>query len=257
MDDGQDACVAPVGVRVEHLLRVDRASPGRVDPYDFRAAPAGDLAHAFAEHTVDADDRSVTRLEEIDEARFHAGRPGAADRQGQRVLGAEHESQPVGDLVEHREELGIEMPEHRPLERFHDLGIRVRRPRPEQQSIRMHHARRLARSRQPTPETLATVARVSSARRSFRGQLLRGFQRQAQLSRTTVARVSSARRSFRAQLLRGFPARRRQRLRIMQPRRGTPSGASRGRGCASRGRCRGGRRRPCRARVGRRRGRRA
>ena len=52
-------------------------------------------------------------------------------------------AQAVGDLVEHDEEVGIEMPEHRALERLHDLGIRIRRPRPEQQPIGMQHARRL------------------------------------------------------------------------------------------------------------------
>ena len=44
------------------------------------------------------------------------------------------------DLVEHDEEVGVEVAEHRPLERFHHLGIRVRRTRPEQQSIGVHGA---------------------------------------------------------------------------------------------------------------------
>ena len=62
-------------------------------------------------------------------------------------VGAEHGAQAVGDLVEHDEEVGIEVPEHRALERFHHLGIRIRRPGPEQQSIGMQHAGRTERDR--------------------------------------------------------------------------------------------------------------
>ena len=59
----------------------------------------------------------------------------------QRVLGAERGAQPVADLVEHHEEVGIEVPEHRALERLHHLGIRVRRAGPEQQSFGVGHDR--------------------------------------------------------------------------------------------------------------------
>ena len=54
-------------------------------------------------------------------------------------VGAEHGAQPVADLVEHDEEVGIEVPEHGALERFHHLGIRVRRAGPEQQPIGVRH----------------------------------------------------------------------------------------------------------------------
>ena len=130
-------------VRVEQLLRIDGAAPRRVDAHDLGAAPPRDLAHALAEHPVDTDDRGVARLEQVDEARFHAGGTGTADRQRQRVVGAKEQSQPVGDLVEHDEEVGIEVPEDGALERFHDLGIRIRRTRPEQQPISVKHAGRL------------------------------------------------------------------------------------------------------------------
>ena len=39
------------------------AAPRRVDPHDLGAAPAGDLAHALAEHAVDADDHGVAGLD--------------------------------------------------------------------------------------------------------------------------------------------------------------------------------------------------
>src|SRR5207247_466874 len=61
-------------------------------------------------------------------------------RQGQRVRRLEDGTQPVTDLVEHDEEVGIEVPEDGSLERLHHLGIRIRRAGPEQQSLRVGHA---------------------------------------------------------------------------------------------------------------------
>ena len=122
-------------------------------------------------------------------------------------VGAEHEPQAIGDLVEHREELGIEVPEHRALERFHHLGIRVRRPRPEQQPIGMNHDRTTGRSRRE----------LRSARCS-----------------TPVGELGG--------------------LEFGEAGQAVPAAAERR---AARRRCRGGRRRPCRVRVARRRGRRA
>ena len=66
------------------------------------------------------------------------------------LLGAEHGAQPVGDLVEHDEEVGVEVPEHGTLERFHHLGIRVRRPRPEQQPFSVCHDAQIVLARRHT-----------------------------------------------------------------------------------------------------------
>ena len=128
------------GLRIEQALRIDGAAPRRVDPHDFGTAAARNIAHALAEHAVDADDRGVAGFEEVDEAGLHAGRAGAADGQRERVARPERDAQAVGDLVEHDEEIRVEVAEHRPLERFHHLGVRVRRPRPEQQSVGVHQA---------------------------------------------------------------------------------------------------------------------
>ena len=80
---------------VEQPLRVERAPPRRVDAHDLGAAAPRDLAHALAEDTVDADDHGVAGLEQVDEARLHAGRAGTADRQRQRVLRAEDGAEAV------------------------------------------------------------------------------------------------------------------------------------------------------------------
>ena len=58
---------------------------------DGRAGALGDVGHARAEDAVHADDHLVARLEQVHEARFHAGAAGARDREGERVLGREDE----------------------------------------------------------------------------------------------------------------------------------------------------------------------
>src|SRR3712207_8775095 len=60
-------------------------APWLLDAHHVGAAPARDVAHALAEHPVDADDRGVAGLEQVDEAGFHAGAARPADRQRQRV----------------------------------------------------------------------------------------------------------------------------------------------------------------------------
>ena len=140
MDHRDEPSVPMLTMRIEEAMRVDRMTPRLLDTHDLGAAATRDLAHPLTEHAVDADNGLVARLDEVDEARLHAGGAGAADRQRQRVRGPKDRAQAIADLVEHREEVWIEVPEHRSLERFHDLGIRVRRPGPEQEPLRMHGA---------------------------------------------------------------------------------------------------------------------
>ena len=69
--DCLDASRAPQ--RVLDLLRIEHLAPGG---FNFDRNPSASLhnvRHAAAEHTVDADDHSVPRLNEIDERRLHAG----------------------------------------------------------------------------------------------------------------------------------------------------------------------------------------
>ena len=147
--DREHAGAGMLAMRVEQALRVDRASPRRLHAHDFGAGPARNLTHALTEHTVDPDDHGVTRLDEIDEAGLHARRAGPAHGQRQRVLGSERDPQPVGDLVEHQEEVGIEMPEHRALERLHHLGVRVRRAGAQQETFGVLHDSDATRSSGP------------------------------------------------------------------------------------------------------------
>ena len=52
-------------------------------------------------------------------------------------------AQAIADLVEHDEEVGIQVAEHGALERLHHFGERVRRAGPEQQSFGVSHAPKL------------------------------------------------------------------------------------------------------------------
>ena len=87
------------------------------------------FAHPLAEEdAVDADDDRVAGTDEVDEGRLHAGGAGSAHGKGQRVRSPEGHTQAVIRVVEKREELRIEVSEHRSGQRHGDVRVRVRRP---------------------------------------------------------------------------------------------------------------------------------
>ncbi len=102
-------------------------------------SPAGALADfddALAEETLDADDQLVARLEQIDQARFHAGHAGGADGEGQEVLGLKRLPQHVLDFVHQHQKLRIEMPHERRGHRGQDARMHVAGTRTKQQTRR-------------------------------------------------------------------------------------------------------------------------
>ena len=82
------------------------------------------------------------------------------------VRGAERGAQPVADLVEHDEEVGIEVAEHGALERLHHLGVRVRRAGPEQQSFGVRHVRRTYAIERARPSRMSASDTSSSSKPS-------------------------------------------------------------------------------------------
>ena len=118
------------------------AAPGRLDAHDVGAAAARDLAHPLAEDAVDADDRRVARLEQVDEARLHARRTGAADRKVSVFVGAEHECAAAPAISSSTARNSGSRCPSTGAGALVDLGIRVRGARPEQQPIRPGHDRR-------------------------------------------------------------------------------------------------------------------
>ncbi len=67
-------------LRFEQPARIERVTPRRLDAHDIGPATTSDLAHPLAEHSVHTDDHRVAGLDQVDEARFHACRPGSGDR---------------------------------------------------------------------------------------------------------------------------------------------------------------------------------
>ena len=88
-------------------------APGDFDGMDRGAAAFHHLFHPCAEEAVDADEDFVARLDQIGGQALHARHAGAAEREGERVLGAEHLPQQFAGLVQDGEILRVEVAEGR------------------------------------------------------------------------------------------------------------------------------------------------
>ena len=127
------------------------SSPFGVHADDLGAVAARHLAHPLAEDPVDPDDDGIAGPHEVHEGRLHPRRTGAADRQGQRVRGGEDLAEAVVRAVEQLQELGIEVPEHRPGQRHGHFRVRIRGPRSHEQAVGYPHGRIVAGPRSPAP----------------------------------------------------------------------------------------------------------
>ena len=154
------AITAGAGCADKQAVRVDGLAPGGVHPDDLGAVTARHLAHPLAEDAVDPDHHRITGPDEIDEGRLHARRTGPAHRQRQRVRGGEDLPQAVVGAVEQRQELRIEMAQHRSGQRHGDLRVRIRRPRPHEEAVGYPHRRIVTGPRSPAP-TRRAARRVS------------------------------------------------------------------------------------------------
>jgi hypothetical protein len=123
----------------EQPLGVDRGAPVEGDRHDLGPAARRHVDHALSEHAVDADDHHVARVHHVDEGGLHAGRPGAADGQGEGVLRAEHGPEPLAGLVEQGDEVGVEVPEQGAGEAEGGLGVRVAGPGAHQDAVAERH----------------------------------------------------------------------------------------------------------------------
>ncbi|MGH3860053.1 hypothetical protein [Actinokineospora sp.] len=128
------------GVRGEDALDVDGLSPVVVDAHDLAAVAPGDVDHPLAEEPVHRHDHDVTWSDEVRERGLHADRAGARQRQGAGVLRAPHDPQARARLIEHAQELRVQVAEQRRAERGGRLRIRVRRSGSEQYTVNQCHA---------------------------------------------------------------------------------------------------------------------
>ena len=115
-----------------HGSFIERGAPWRVDPGDLGAGAAGDVRHAPAEDTIDADDDGVARFQEVDQAGLHPGAPGSGKGEGKGVLGSEEFAQRVLDAVEDREEIRVEVPQERLSHGLADASVDIGRPRTQE-----------------------------------------------------------------------------------------------------------------------------
>ena len=106
------------------------------------SAPQRDATSTMrcAEQPVHRDDDDVARAHGVDERRLHARRPGRRERQRAPVRRPEDLPQPLGRLVQHREEQRVEVPEQRLAEGGLRLRVGVRRAGSEQGAGAQRHA---------------------------------------------------------------------------------------------------------------------
>ena len=76
------------------------------DPSSF----TGDIGHASAEDSIDADHHAVAGFDEIGDAGFHPGTAGAADRHCEWVHGPKDLPEHRLRLIHHLQEVRVEMP---------------------------------------------------------------------------------------------------------------------------------------------------
>src|SRR6516225_4930696 len=112
MDNGNKLGVGPFK-SIGYLLRFDDATPGGLDFDDLGPAPFCDVDHACSEHAVDADNDFVAGLEQIDEAKLHAGTLGSADRKGHLVLRQKDLPEHLFEFLHHLDEKRIEVADQR------------------------------------------------------------------------------------------------------------------------------------------------
>jgi hypothetical protein len=90
-------------------VAAERRTPLRIHPGDACSDTRRHLAHAFAEDTRHAHDGVVTGLEQIGEACLHPRAARGREGERERVVGTEDPAQPLLDLVDHGQELRVEV----------------------------------------------------------------------------------------------------------------------------------------------------
>ena len=73
MHQGNCLHASRVPQRVLDLLRIEHLAPGGFNFDRNSSASLHNVRHPAAEHTIDADDHSVPRLNQVDEGCLHAG----------------------------------------------------------------------------------------------------------------------------------------------------------------------------------------
>src|SRR5258708_35256267 len=111
---------------------LDRVTPLSAHDYGLASGAFYDVAHAFAEDTVNANHYFIAGLDDVYQSRFHAGASGRGDRNRHAVFCLEHVSKHLLDVVHALEKERIEMSEHRRRHCFENAIFNRARPRSQQ-----------------------------------------------------------------------------------------------------------------------------
>jgi len=123
MDDGDRFDGARSSERLLNGLRLNGFSPCRVDANRFAAAAVDNGRQPCSKDAVHADDDGISRLNEIDDRRFHAGRPGPRKGNRERVFGLKHYAQGGLNVVHDAQKDGIEVADERRRKRPQDARM--------------------------------------------------------------------------------------------------------------------------------------
>ncbi len=144
MDDAHHLERPFLALRRRDLVRLEDLPPGTLDDRHLRPSPFRHVRHALSEDTVDADQHSVAGLDQVDHTRLHPRRAGATDGERQLVLGLEDRLKAFLDVVQHLEELSVEVAHGRLRHRLQHTWIHVGGAGPHEHSrfdlSQLHHA---------------------------------------------------------------------------------------------------------------------
>lgn len=100
-------------MRIDQLPRIEHTTPLRFYRHDLSSHAACHIRHAQPEETVDADDRGISRLEQVRQRGLHPRRTRPRNCKRERVLSAEYFPEPSIHVIHQSEELRVQMAERR------------------------------------------------------------------------------------------------------------------------------------------------
>ena len=136
MNEGQYLRVR-VGVECFiHHIRINRCAPLEFHRYRFSATAYGVFHHAPAKNAVDGDHHLVTRLQQVHERAFHAGRARRGNRQRHEIFSLECLAQRFIQPVHEFDKGRVQVADRRLRHGSKHLGIDIGGPGAHQYSFR-------------------------------------------------------------------------------------------------------------------------
>jgi hypothetical protein len=111
-----------------NLLRIQRGTERRLHGRAFGAGAPHLLGEPLSEHSVDADQRRVPGLDEVEDGGLHAGAAGPRHRDGERVLGTKDRPKLPLYFVHQFQELWVQVTDQRTAHGLQHAGRHVGGP---------------------------------------------------------------------------------------------------------------------------------